>query len=514
MLKTFTPIAIALILSSCAETTKPSNSKVSTLNNAIAHVGEGLTPQKNLKPTYQPTWESTKNHVTPDWFLDAKFGIYFHWGPYSVPAHKTEWYSMWMYRDGHPIRKHHEETYGSLDTFGYKDFIPMFTAEHFDPQEWAALFKKSGAKFAGPVTEHADGFAMWDSEVTPWNAADMGPKRDVVGEMAKAIRDQDMKFIATFHHQWKYAWYPTWDENTDAFDAQYADLYGPKVPKGTFNMKHMVEVDPLPKQRFNDEWLEKIIEVVDKYEPDLVYFDNKMNIIDEKTRLDFLSYYYNAGIEQKRDVVVTYKMEDLAKGSAVLDLERSRMSEKKDFPWLTDDSIDWDSWSHTVNPNYKSTNRLIDFLVDVVSKNGGVLLNITPTAQGIIPQEVRTRLLEMGEWLAVNGDAIYGTKPWDVYGEGPAEVTEGHLSEHKNADNTAEDIRFTTKGDKLYITVLAWPNETINVRALAKGLSTISTIRFLGSDEKIIWQQKDKALMINVPKNRVGKHAFVFEVTR
>mgnify|MGYP003387905621 CR=1 FL=1 len=498
MLKFLTPIALTLSLTSCGG-----------INNIV------VNEEPNTALTYQPTWESTKKHETPDWFLDAKFGIYFHWGPYSVPAHKTEWYSIWMYKEGHPIRKHHEETYGPLHEFGYKDFIPMFTAEHFDPQEWAELFKKSGAKFAGPVTEHADGFAMWDSDVTKWNAADMGPKRDIVGEMAKAIRNQDMKFIATFHHQWKYAWYPTWNESTDASNPAYADLYGPKVPKGTFQMAHPVkDGDLLPDQKFNDEWLAKITEVVDKYEPDLVYFDNKMDIIQEKTRLDFLSYYYNAGVKQARDVVVTYKFHDLAEGSAVLDLERSRMSEKKDFPWLTDDSIDWDSWSHTVDPNYKSTNRLIDFLVDVVSKNGGVLLNITPTAQGIIPQEVRTRLLEMGEWLAINGEAIYDTRPWHIYGEGPAEVTEGHLSEHKNPDNTAKDIRFTTNGDNLYATVLAWPSEPIAIRALAKGSATISKIRLLGSDEVLTWQQQEQALVINVPKNKVGKHAFIFEIKR
>ena len=466
-----------------------------------------------IEEKYLANWESVKQHKTPDWFVDAKFGIYFHWGPYSVPAHKTEWYSMWMYKEGHPIRHHHEKTYGSLDKFGYKDFIPMFTAEHFDPEEWAKLFKAAGAQFAGPVTEHADGFAMWDSELTPWNAADMGPKRDIVGEMAKAIRSQDMKFIATFHHQWKYAWYPTWDETTDAANPAYEALYGPKVPKGTFVMADK-PTTPLPDQKFNDEWQAKIIEVIDKYDPDLVYFDNKMDIIKEQTRLDFLSYYYNQAEKKSQDVVVTYKFHDLAKGSAVLDLERSRMSEKKDFPWLTDDSIDWDSWSHTTKPNYKSANRLIDFLVDVVSKNGAVLLNITPTAQGIIPDPVRERLLEVGQWLKVNGEAIYGSRTWHTYGEGPAEVIEGHLSEFKNKDNTEHDIRFTTNNGYLYATVLAWPTQAIEIKALAKGAENISDIELLGSSEKLQWQQNAQALVIDAPKHKVGKHAFVFKITK
>lgn len=462
---------------------------------------------------FQSSWDSVKQHETPDWFLDAKFGIYFHWGPYTVPAHKTEWYSMWMYQEGHPIRKYHEDTYGSLDEFGYKDFIPMFTAEYFDPLEWAELFKKSGAQFAGPVTEHADGFAMWDSELTPWNAADMGPKRDIVGEMAEAIRAQDMKFIATFHHQWKYAWYPTWDESTDASDPSLEKLYGPRVPKGTFNFKEMTEVSTLPDDTFNQEWLDKVLEVVDKYDPDLVYFDNKLNIIDEQKRLEFLSYYYNHAQKNNQEVVATYKFTDFETGSAVLDLERSRMSEKKDFPWLTDDSIDWNSWTHVANPNYKTTNRLIDFLVDVVSKNGAVLLNVTPTSQGIIPQPVRKRLLEMGQWLSVNGEAIYGTRTWHTYGEGTASVVEGHLSEFKNKDNTEKDIRFTTKGDEVYAIVLDWPTEPVVIKAMSEQELKINSIELLGSDELIEWQQTNQHLKITPPKTKVGDHAFVFKIS-
>lgn len=461
---------------------------------------------------YEATWQSVKQHQTPQWFTDAKFGIYFHWGPYSVPAHETEWYSIWMYEEGHPIRKHHEETYGPLDQFGYKDFIPMFTAEHFDPQEWAKLFKDAGAQFAGPVTEHADGFAMWDSEITPWNSANMGPKRDIVGEMSSAIRDQGMKFIATFHHQWKYSWYPTWDSTTDASNPEFEKLYGPKVPKGTFAMADE-PTNPLPDKAFNDEWLAKILEVVDKYNPDLVYFDNKMDILSEQTRLDFLQYYYNAAEQKDQDVVVTYKFHDLAEGSAVLDLERSRMSELKAYPWLTDDSIDWNSWSHVSNPNYKSANRLIDFLVDVVSKNGAVLLNITPTAQGIIPQPVRDRLLKVGSWLRINGEAIYGSHPWKIYGQGPAKVIEGHLSEIKNKDNTAEDIRFTTNDGFLYATVLAWPDSAITISALAKGKESVRNIQLLGSPEAIVWRQEEQALLIEVPKQKVGEHAYVFKIT-
>lgn len=474
--------------------------------------------EQEQKVIYKPDWESLQQHVTPEWFLDAKFGIYCHWGPYCVPAHETEWYSHYMYVKDHPIRKYHEKTYGPLTKFGYKDFIPMFKAEKFDPEEWADLIQKAGARFAGPVTEHADGFAMWDSEITKWNAADMGPKRDVVGELAQAIRKRGMKFIATFHHQWNFGWYATWDTTTDAANPEYEQLYGPQLPgPEAFEFPNHGEVKFYPDDKFVNFWYDKIIEVINKYEPDLIYFDNKLNIIPEQKRKEFLSYYYNYAAQHNQEVVCTYKFEEMAKGAAVLDLERSRMAEKKDFPWLTDDSIDWGSWCHVANPQYKTTNRLIDFLVDVVSKNGGVLLNITPTAEGIIPEPVKERLLEMGEWLKVNGEAIYGTRTWKVFGEGPAEVTEGHLSERKNKDNTEEDIRFTQKDGNLYVLVLDVPTRDIHIRSLGRSAALldqkIKKIEMLGSDEEIQWHLMDEYLEIKKPENITSKHCVAFKIT-
>ncbi|GAA4232879.1 alpha-L-fucosidase [Postechiella marina] len=491
--------------------------------------------KKETNITYEANWESLKQHKTPDWFLDAKFGIYCHWGPYSVPEFENEWYSHWMYVDknnpeannktGQKINKHHIETYGALDTFGYKDFIPMFTAEKFNAAEWAQLFKDAGAKFAGPVSEHADGFAMWDSDLTRWNAKNMGPKRDIMGELSTEIRKRDMKFIATFHRQWLFGWFPTWDENTDAANPEYADLYGPKLKKGDFvypKNPHKANFNndkyyPLANKAFNDEWLSRLKEIVDKYNPDMVWFDNKMDIISEAHRKEFLEYYYNHAENRKQDVVSTYKFFDFEEGTAVLDLERSRMKEKKTFPWLTDDSIDWKSWSHISNPQYKTTNRLIDFLVDVVSKNGSVLLNITPKANGEIPEGVKTRLLEMGAWLKLNGEAIYGSRTFKVYGEGDTTITEGHLSENKNADNTAKDIRFTTKGDILYATVLDWPeDEVLNIYTLKKDNAyfnkTITSISLLGYHKKLNFNVDNEALKIELPNKKTGNYAFVFKI--
>ncbi|WKB81974.1 alpha-L-fucosidase [Cellulophaga lytica] len=466
-------------------------------------------PNKSLK--YTADWESLQQYNVPEWYKDLKFGIYFHWGPYSVPAHKNEWYSRWMYVDGHPINEHHKKTYGSLDTFGYKDFIPMFTAEKFNADAWADLFVNAGAQFAGPIAEHADGFAMWDSKLTTWDAKDKGPKIDVVGAMEKAIKARGLKFITTYHRHWLYAWYPTWDKNTDAFNTEFSGLYGPKVPEGTFVMANK-PTKPLPNKAFNEEWLNRLTELTTKYDPDIVWFDNKMDIINEEYRKQFLANFYNQGLKNNKEVVVTYKFKDLAVGSAVLDLERSRMSDKKDFTWLTDDSIDWNSWSHIKNPKYKSTNRLVDFLVDVVSKNGAVLLNITPTAEGEIPAKVKERLLQMGAWLKVNGEAIYGTRTWEVFGEGPAKVVEGHLSEHKNKDNTEKDIRFTTKDGILYAIVLDWPKDKVFITSLANTKHQIKKIEMLGTNQKIVWEQTKNGLVIQPSKTKIGNYAFVYKI--
>lgn len=484
---------------------------------------------------YKADWESLKQHKTPEWFLDAKFGIYCHWGPYSVPEFKNEWYSHWMYvnknnpeaKNGEASEyyKHHVATYGPLEDFGYKDFIPMFKAEKFDAAEWADLFEKAGAKFAGPVSEHAGGFAMWDSDLTSWDAKEMGPKRDIMGELAQEIRKRDMKFIATFHRHWLLGWYPTWDETTDASDPRYAGLYGPKMKKGDFQYPPSIhDIDagikkyyPLADENFNKEWLDRLKEIIDKYDPDLVWFDNKMDVIGEKYRKEFLEYYYNQAAKKNQEVVSTYKFYDFAKGSAVLDLERARMSEKKDFPWLTDDSIDWNSWSHIKNPDYKSVNRLVDFLVDVVSKNGAVLLNITPKANGEIPEPVKERLLEMGQWLKVNGEAIYGTRTFAVYGEGGTKVVEGHLSERSNPDNTSKDIRFTTKEGSLYAIALDWPTDgELLITTLKKGnkyfSKKIKKIELLGYKKPLDFNVGDKGLRIQLPHEKVGAHAFAFKI--
>jgi alpha-L-fucosidase len=477
-----------------------------------------LAPVQVLRgqPTYEPSWNSLGKHKDPAWFGDAKFGIYFHWGPYSVPAFDTEWYSRNMYIEGTRANQYHRLVYGPPSSFGYKDFIPLFRAEKFDAEEWADLFRKAGAKFAGPVTEHADGFSMWDSKLSRWNAAQMGPQRDVVGEMAKAIRNQHLKFITTFHHQWLWGWYPTLDKTLDTSDPKYAGLYGPPAPSSPFDY---IKATPAPPQEFQDMWENKVKEVIYKFQPDLLWFDSRMNIIDERHRIDLFTFYYNKAEQWQREVGVAYKEKDLPSAVGIEDLERGRMSKIVSEDWLNDDAIDWNSWSHVQKPAYKSVDRLVTELVDIVSKNGNLLLDITPMASGVIPAEVKERLLEVGDWLRVNGEAIYETRPWKIFGEGPTKVQEGQFGEEKIPDFTAQDIRFTSRWKTLYAIALNWPQATrefviksLNAKDALISKSEVAGIRMLGSEEKLSWQQDAQGLKISLPLQKPGKYACVFKI--
>lgn len=488
--------------------------KLITLCILAATSGGGYPGSVSTGP-YQATWESLRAHQDPKWFDDAKFGIYFHWGPYSVPAFGNEWYARNMYRPGSKENRHHLEKWGPLDRFGYKDFIPLFQADKWDPQDWAKLFAASGAKFAGPVAEHADGFAMWDSGLTEWNAAKMGPKRDVVGEMERAIRKQGLKFIATFHHQWLWAWYPTFNRSVDASDPRFAGLYGPSVSEGAWSYKAKSEL--IQSAAFCEMWAAKVREVVDKYKPDLIWFDNRMGNIGEEHRKRMLAHYYNRAVEWGREVAVTYKDRDLEPGTGIVDLERGRMAKAPPYKWLNDDSIDWNSWSYVENADYKSADRLVDGLVDIVSKNGNLLLNINPRADGTIPEPTRERLLAMGKWLRLNGEAIYGTKTWEIFGEGPTEVVEGHFGERKIKDFTAADIRFTRKGNALYAILLGWPGERVTIRSLADGIALwfgeIRRVEMLGVPAPLKWSRSKQGLLMQMPGAKPCDYAYVLKIT-
>ncbi|UCC23227.1 MAG: alpha-L-fucosidase [Planctomycetota bacterium] len=412
---------------------------------------------------YEPTWESLREYKEiPQWLRDGKFGLYTHWGPYAVHAYgeNTTWYSHGMYMDPESeAREHFEKNFGKLTPeFGYKDLIPKFTAEKFDADEWADLFAKSGAKFAGPVAEHHDGFAMWDTKYSDWNAAKMGPKRDVVGELEKAIKKRDMKFVTAFHHAANWFFFPVWDERYDAGDPKYAGLYGQPHEEGAMR-----------NQEFLDEWYGKIIEVIDNYSPDFIWFDFALDSIPEGYVKDFLAYYYNHAEAEGKEVVVTYKGNDLVPATGVRDLELGQEPRLTYHEWITDSTVDdRGAWGYANDLIFKSPNRVIDNLVDRVSKNGYLLLNVGPKPDGTIPEEARELLLEVGEWLEINGDAIYGTSPWLIASEGPTNLGDASAIgfNESNVVYTSKDVRFTVKGDNLYATFLAWPGEQAVIRTL------------------------------------------------
>lgn len=487
----------------------------------------GSCQENTAAEPFEPTWQSLERYECPEWFRDAKFGIYSHWGPYSA-AHadrNTDWYSRNMYVPGHPNHQFHLKTFGPVSQFGYKDLIPRFTAERFDPDQWVDLYVEAGARFAGPVAEHADGFAMWDSQVTSWNAKLMGPKRDIVQEMRQAVRRRGLKFMTSLHHQWKWGWYPTWNAETDTSKAEYAGLYGPKVPPGAWGTQQpdgrldVMKPDPRPSVEFAADWLARAKEVVAMYEPDLLWFDNRMQILSESTRMEMASFFYNEAQKQGREVVLTYKEPDLKKGTATIDLERSRMPDIYPDPWLTDTSVSSSSWAYAEGIEYYSTDRLIDDLVDIVSKNGCLLLNIAPHPDGTIPAEQQRRLREIGRWLKINGEAIYGTRPWKVFGEGPTRTLQGHLADLRFDGFGAEDVRFTRSKDRrmLYAIALGWPTggrELVIRSVKAENLGDLSIRRadMLGCDEAIEWDQGDDGLKVTFPPTKPCEHAFVLRL--
>ena len=491
------------------------------------------------RPPYKPTWDSLKRHTVPSWFQEAKFGLYTHWGVYSVPAYRhpsrgqdVTWYGRNMYFEGTPQHAHHLQTYGDPARFGYKDFIPQFTGEKFDPDEWAEIFAQSGARYAGPVGEHHDGFCMWDSRYTEWSAARLGPKRDVVGELERAIRRQGLKFLVALHHAENWWFYPNWKPEYDTSDPRYAGLYGERRPDGRQNIGPEL-FDPAlsnsqardtwlfaeaqPSAKFLETWRDKIVELIDRYGPDVLWFDFGLRAIPDHYKQEFLAYYYNQAQAQGRGVAVTFKKFDLAPAGGVVDLEAGRMHTLTHYPWITDTSID-DSraWGYYKEAAYKSTASLVHYLVDNVSKNGHLLVNIGPRPDGTLPEPAVEILRGIGRWLEVNGEAIYGTTNWYAYGEGPTALERGLSGNEKDiAGFTAGDVRFTTKDNALYATCLGWPGAEVNIKTLsALYPAEIESISMLGSDQLLAWRLDTGGLTIETPAERPCEHAFVFKIVR
>ncbi len=403
---------------------------------------------------YCDTWESLTNYHVPAWYREAKFGIFIHWGVYSVPAYKNEWYPKMMYMNGTEEFEHHVKTYGKHSEFGYKDFIPMFQAERFSADEWAELFKQAGARYVVPVAEHHDGFQMYKSELSKWNAFEMGPKRDVLGELEESCSKQGMTVGASSHRieHWFFMGHGR-EFNSDVREPmERGDFYWPAMPEPDFQDLFS---KPEPTEEFLSDWLIRTCEIIDRYHPKILYFDWWIQHSAVKPYLKKLAaYYYNSAAKWGEEVVINYKHDAFSFGAAVPDVERGQFADVKPYFWQTDTAIALNSWCYTENNDFRKASDLLCDLVDIVSKNGCLLLNVGPKADGTITEEDREVLLGIGGWLQKNGEAIYDTGVWRKYGEGPTSIVEGQFSDSIKKEFTSEDFRFTCKDGNLYATAL------------------------------------------------------------
>jgi len=493
-MKTFSILLLAIGLSVSCQTNKKTDINIDSV----------ASPKGTA--VFQPDWNNIAQHYQfPDWFRDAKFGIFIHWGVYAVPAFGNEWYPRNMYQKDSKEFKHHVETYGEQTKFGYKDFIPMFKAEKFNADEWAKLFKDAGAKYVVPVAEHHDGFAMYDSELNKWNAVKMGPKKDIVGLLKQAVEKEGLVFGLSFHRA-ENAWFYNGGMNfpSDVQDTTIT-LYGRRLsPNETYN------------ESVAREWLAHTYELIDKYQPSLFWFDWTVNNPVLMPYFNkFLAYYYNNALDWGKQVAVNTK-QGYPTNIQVWDMERGKSDKMMVFPWQTDTSVGKKSWCYIDGEENKTPEQIVHDLIDIVSKNGNLLLNIGPRADGTITEEQKAVLLEIGKWLKVNGDAIYGTRCWKKFGEGDAVPTKGSFTDNTSTPYTVRDMRFTTKGNDFYVIVLNWDDAGVLVKSLDKNVvadAKILNVQLSGSDEKIAWKQTDEGLKLWFPKTKPCDFAYSFKIS-
>jgi alpha-L-fucosidase len=472
---------------------------------------------------YRPDWGSLMKYEQPQWYKDAKFGIFIHWGVYSVPSAENEWYPRNMYRPDEGAYKNFREHFAKGDeSKGYKDLIPLFRAEHFDAAAWAKVFKGSGAQYVVPVAEHHDGFSMYDSGLSDWTVVKMGPKRDTLGELAKAVRAEGLHFGLSSHRAEHNFFYDGGRAiRSDVNDPKYAGLYGPAHQwfEAGGDDHGLINDWTWVSEAWTRDWLARDTELVEKYKPEIVYFDwwiGQPNF--RRTVAEFASFYYNYAAAHGYTGVINFKDYSLNWKAAVRDFERGQQDHIIADHWQTDTSISDKSWGYIEHDTFKSPEFLVHQLVDIVSKNGNLLLNFGPKSDGTIPDEVRTTLLEMGAWLKVNGEAIYGTTPWKTFGEGPTKVVGGAFHDTDTKPYTAEDFRFTAKGSTVFAIGMACPADGKGaIHALGKsheGASLpVASIELLGSTQKVEWRQTGDALEVTLPAGATCKYGYALKLT-
>ena len=420
-----------------------------------------------------------------------------------------------MYVQGSPEFAHHVATYGPQTRFGYKDFIPRFTAPHFDPAAWTALFRDAGARYIVPVAEHHDGFSMYDTRLSDFSSVKRGPRRDVVGELKEAAAAHDLHFCLSSHraeHDWFF------DEGrkfpSDVSDPAYAGLYGPAQSRIVgANSDDLFSDYTYVSQAWLDDWLARQAELVARYAPELIYFDWWIGQPSFRNTLPkFLAFYYNRAARTGGSAIVNYKLGEFAPGAGTLDIERGQAPGIRADVWQTCTSLSDKSWGYIENDTYKSVEQIVHLLADIVSKNGNLLLNVGPRGDGTIPDAARDTLLAVGGWLKTNGEAIYGTRPFDKFGEGPTETANGSFSESQGKPYTPRDFRFTTKGPLLYAIELGMPQNGQVVIASIPRDRRVKSVTLLGGDTPLNFQQNEAGLTIAVPERAPRQPACVYRI--
>lgn len=474
---------------------------------------KGMAQYENYQMDWDKISVEASYNAEPEWLKDAKFGIYCHWGVYTVPAFSYEWYPRLMFMKNRKEYQYHKAHYGDPKEHGYEELVPLFKAERFNAREWVDLFQQAGVKFAGVVAEHHDGFAMWNTQTTPWNSVLMGPKRDIVGEMEKELRNHGLKLITTFHHARLLQRYkdckdcPQTPDFWDMWDSHYPYIKG--MPTASNNpMLRLLYGNVTPEEFYDPIWFSALKEVIDNYHPDVIWFDAWLDLIPEEYLYKFANYYITAARKRGQNVAICRKQGDLPLNVSIENLEKSRKQNIEPRLWMTDETISTDSWSYTKDMQLKDAKDLIDVLIDVVSKNGVLLLNVSPMADGTIPLDQKEVLLSIGQWLKTNGEAIYGTRPWHVFGEGPTVQPEGDFKNHQEflkIKYSWKDVRYTTKGKDIYAILLGTPEAGTHV--IFKGFSKsvwkenrkISGVSVLGTNQAIEWEETPEGLSVKVP---------------